>query len=185
MSDMDAFPEDEKRWFMHIGYLAQNWAAVEGALDGMTRQLHVHYDGHLIATEVPLAFSRKYKFIRKAFASHPKLINFSDRCQLLLDEAKRLADIRHWALHSGWVESDQNDALLRRYSKNEPLTLEDKRFSLDDIYQAAAGCGWLTINLTFFGQLAFGLKSQEEVDQLITELISKITPTLPSGDPSS
>jgi hypothetical protein len=182
---MDAFPEGEKQWFMHIGYLAQNWAAVESELDGMARQLHVHYDGHLIVAEVPMAFIRKYKFIRKAFAAHPKLAEFSDRCQPLLEEAKRLAETRHWALHSGWVESDQKEALLRRYSKSDPLSFEDKRFSLDEIYQAAVDCGWLTMNLSFFGQVAFGLKSQEEVDELISGLINKITPTIPSGDPCS
>lgn len=179
MTAMDTFPEDEKRWFMHIGYLAQNWAAVETTLDGIVRQLHVHHGGEKFEPTPPQAFNRKRTFIRKAFADNPNLAEFSGWLETLLDTATRLAEIRHWALHSGWVTEGETTATLGRYSKSEPLKWEQQKFTLDEIYAAGVDCAGLCLMLTWFGQVAFGLMTKEQLIEHFRELGSKMGTSFP------
>ncbi|MER9496040.1 MULTISPECIES: hypothetical protein [unclassified Mesorhizobium] len=185
MTDMDTFPEDDRRWFMHIGYLAQNWAAVETTLDGIVRQIHTQYGGVRGELEPPQAFNRKRTYIRKAFAAHPALVGFSEGMEGLLDTATRLAEIRHWALHSGWAESDAATTMLRRYSRAEPLKLEERQFSIDDIYAAAVECASLMLTLSLFGRRAFGLMTQEQIEEFISKFAGQVGTPLPSDDPAS
>lgn len=184
MTAMDTFPEDEKRWFMHIGYLAQNWAGVETTLDGIVRQLHVHHGGTKFEPTLPQAFNRKRTFIRKAFANDPNLAEFSGWLESLLDTATRLADIRHWALHSGWVTEGADTATLNRYSRSDPLKWEQQKFTLDEIYNAGADCAGLTLMLTSFGQVAFGLITKEQLVEHLRKLSSQMGAPLAFDDPA-
>ncbi|WP_420408887.1 hypothetical protein [Hoeflea sp.] len=170
MSDMDKFPEDEKRWYMHVGYLAQNWAAVETTLDGIIRELHMKYDGHLVEPSPPHALNRKTKYVRKVFAAHPKLQPHSSGINSLLELTTRLAAVRHWTLHGGWVASDANSAMLKRFSRSEPMRLEGREFSIDEIFKAAKDCGSLTVSLSFFAQHAFGLITAKEINEFFRKL---------------
>jgi len=181
---MDAFPEDEKRWFMHIGYLAQNWAGVETTLDGIVRQLHVHHGGHKFEPTPPQAFKRKRTFIRKAFADRPELAEHKGWLETLLDTATRLAEIRHWALHSGWVTEGAENVTLNRYSKDDPLKWEHHKLTLDELYAAGEECAGLMLRLTWFGQVAFGIMTKEQLIENLSELSSEIGAPLPSDDPS-
>lgn len=184
MSDMDKFPETEKRWFMHVGYLAQNWAGVETMLDGHVRHIHVHYDGAKIEQEPPQSFNRKRTYLRKAFARHPKLKEHAEAANSLLDEATRLAEIRNWTLHSGWSKMDPDNALLGRYSRSERMLWEQQEFTIDDIYKAAADSVSLAFALSFFGQFAFGLQTQEQIEQVLREITGKLGAPFPGDDPA-
>lgn len=159
---------------MHVGYLAQNWAAVETTLDGIVRQLHVHHGGEKFEPTPPQSFNRKRTFIRKAFAADPDLAEFSGWLETLLDTAARLADIRHWALHSGWVTEGSTTATLSRYSKSKPLRWEQQKFTLDEIYRAGEECAGLSVILTWFGQVAFGLMTKEQLVEHLRELSSQL-----------
>lgn len=185
MSGMDTFPEDEKRWFMHVGYLAQNWAAVETILDGVIRELHTNYDGHLIEPSPPQALNRKIKYARKAFAAHPKLQPHSPEINLLLETATQLAGVRHWTLHSGWAASDANSALLRRFSRAEPMQLEAREFTIEEVFKAATDCGGLTLSLSFVTQRAFGLITAEQINEFFSKLIGASGTPLPRDDSTS
>jgi hypothetical protein len=180
---MDSFPETEKRWFMHVGYLAQNWAAVELMLDGIARQLHVHYGGEKLERSPPQPFTQKKKFLRRAFGAHPKLRRFSSELNTLLETATRLAEIRHWTLHAGWADTQADAALLRRYRREDPLRLEQQSFSLEEIYSAATECATLAFSLNLFAQEAFGLRTRVEIEQLLSDLSSQINSSEPSEAP--
>ena len=184
MSSMDSFPEIEKRWFMHVGYLAQNWAAIETVLDNIVRQLHVHYDGQRIEPSPPQSFKRKRTFIRKVFAGHPALNEHSESLAELLETATRLAAIRHWALHSGWAETNMDDALLGRYKASDPLRWEQQRFSLEEIFQAAVESAKLAFVLTLFSQRAFSIKPPDEIDRLLDGLDTQIEAAVVRRDPT-
>lgn len=184
MTGMDALPEVEKRWFMHVGYLAQNWAGVEVILDGIVRQAYVHYEGHKLEPSPPVAFNRKRTFLRKAFAAHPKLAPYSTGLEGMLDTASKLADIRNWTMHSGWADTQPHNALLARYQRSNPLQWEEQTFSLDEIFDAAVECGTLMLALTFFAEIAFGLKTKEEQEQFFRELAGQLGIPLPSDDPA-
>ncbi|MES0108361.1 hypothetical protein [Mesorhizobium sp. M0013] len=184
MTGMDTFPEDDKRWFMHIGYLAQNWAAVETTLDGIVRQLHVYYGGAKFEPSPPQAFNRKRTLIRKTFAEHPDLAGFSEGMAKFLDDATRLAEIRHWALHSGWVTEGAEDVTLNRYSRSEPLKWEQQKFTLDEIFAAGAECGGLSLSLTWFAQRAFGIMTEEQLIEFFRKLSSQLGTPFPDEDPA-
>ena len=169
---------------MHVGYLAQNWAAVETFLDDFVRQLHVHYGGLPDYPEPPQAFKRKRTYIRKAFAAHPDLAPYSSGLNDLLDTASRLAEVRHKALHSAWGEFDATVATLSSYSRSEPLVREWHKITIDEIFKAAVECAQLAFVLSFFGQRAFGKITGEQVEQALGELASKFVTTLPSDDPA-
>ncbi|MBZ9854296.1 hypothetical protein LB566_10810 [Mesorhizobium sp. CA13] len=184
MTAMDTFPENDKRWFMHIGYLAQNWAAVETTLDGIVRQLHVHYDGEKFEPTLPQAFNRKRTFVRKAFAEHPDLAQFSGWLETLLETATRLSEVRNWALHSGWVTEGATSATLNRYSRNNPLKWENQKFTLEQMYAAGEDCAGLMLMLTWFGQRAFGAMTEEQLVEALHQLSSQLGASIPSDDPA-
>ncbi|PBC02520.1 hypothetical protein CK220_20645 [Mesorhizobium sp. WSM3860] len=169
---------------MHIGYLAQNWAGVETTLDGIVRQLHVHYGGQKFELTPPQAFKRKRTFIRKAFADRPELAEHTGWLETLLATATRLAEIRHWALHGGWVAEGSTTVTLNRYSKDDPLKWEQQKFTLDELYAAGEECAGLVLMLTWFGQVAFGIMTKEQLIESLGELGSKIGVPLPSDDPA-
>jgi len=178
MTDMDTFPEEEKRWYMHLGYLAQTWAALEHSLDGIARQLHAHYDADK-TEQIPISFNRKRDYIRRVFGKHPNLIQFSESMNGFLETATRYSEIRNWALHSGIVDSGDT-AMFNRWRKKE-LKHEQRELSLQELYETAAGCGSLTLTLALVTKLFFGLQTREEVEKLVGEIIGKFG-TVPSSD---
>jgi hypothetical protein len=182
MTGMDKFPDDEKRWFMHLGYLAHNWAALDHSLDGIVRQLHATFDGSKIESEPPQSFNRKRTYIRKAFAVHPNLAQFAEGMSEFLEEATRLSEIRHWALHSGRADSGET-ATLNRWRKAK-MEHEQREVSIQEIFDAALQCASLTLTLNLVIHFYFGFKTREEVEKLVGEITGKLGTPLPSDDPA-
>lgn len=169
MTDIENFPEDYKFNLMHLGYLAQNWATLEIILDGIVRHTYVYYEGDRFEPSPPQAFKRKQKYIRKIFSEHKDLVCFSTRMNDLLETAGKLAEIRHWALHSGWAESDSATSILSRYNRSDFLKWETKKFSNHELYAAAIECAKISIIISTISNLAFNLITNQQFDELIHE----------------
>jgi hypothetical protein len=180
MTGMDTFPEDDKHWFMHLGYLAQTWAALEHSLDGIARQLHADYDAKKLE-QLPISFNRKRDYIRRVFANHPNLVQFSETMNGLLDTATRHSEIRNWALHSGMVDSG-DFATFNRWRKAE-LKHERRELSPQELYDAAVGCASLTLTLGLVARYFFGLQTREEVQKLLSEITGKLGTPFPGDEP--
>lgn len=182
---MDSFPEEDKRWYMRVGYLAENWAALELFLDMIVRTLYVKYGGDRVEPSVPQALNRKLRFARKMFLENKVLNERAPAMGETFDEIQRLADIRNWALHGNRVEADGDLLKLSRFVRGAaPGAMERITMSLDDIYEAACDCASLSVTLYFTGSLAFGLKTQEDVEQFLSKLARQLGTDFPSSDPA-
>ncbi len=181
MSPIDTLPEADKRWLMHIGYLAQTWAALEHSLDGIARQIHAHYDTEKVEP-VPISFNRKRDYIRRMLARHPKLVEFSKGINEILDAATTHSEVRNWALHSGMAGIDDT-VTFNRWRKAE-LAHEQRALSLQEVYEAASGCASLTLALGILGRYIFGFQSRQETEKLLGEVASKLRTPFPGNKPA-
>ncbi|MEX6505642.1 hypothetical protein [Jiella sp. M17.18] len=171
MTQIDDFSEEDKRWLMHLGYLAQTWATLEHCLDGIVRQLNAGYDAHRV-DPVPISFSSKRKYIRKIFRTHPALVQFSEGVDEILDSASRHSEIRNWALHSGMV-GNGDAAIFNRWQKAESKH-EQRSLSTEDVYAAATGCASLAMSLGILAPYFFGFQTVEQLDEIVSQVLGKL-----------
>ncbi len=174
VSGVDELPEEDKRWYMHVGFLAENWAGAEAMLDFIVATLHAKYDGDAIEASPPEALNRKIKFVRKVFSRHPDLIAHSGPMNELLEQATELAQIRHWALHGNRVDNSEKTATLSRLVKGDRKKLERVRISTEQLYHAAMDSGGLGIGLHLTSSIAFGRIKAEDLEDLFRQFACKL-----------
>jgi hypothetical protein len=88
-----------------VGELVIGWALAEQMLDHMVT-LCFHGAGAKTERELPVALTRKLRYLRKCFARVPSLPPFRERASNLLDETEKLSDIRHTVIHGAISDYD-------------------------------------------------------------------------------
>jgi hypothetical protein len=82
-----------------IGFVVVNWALAEQSLDFMVEMIYSKCAGHTLEKQLPHAFQRKIKFLRKAFRTSVALQAYAEEGNKLLDRMVPLAKQRHDLVH--------------------------------------------------------------------------------------
>ena len=96
--------------FPSVGFIAVNWTFIEMHLDSWTAVIF-HFARH-IEKEIPKAFSRKARFLRKCFRRVPELHALRDEGLSYIERACVLSSVRHFAVHGVPSQYDETDQCI-------------------------------------------------------------------------
>lgn len=82
-----------------IGFVEVNWALFEQSLDFIVLTAHKDLGGSVIEPELPRSYSRKVKFLRRAFSKITVLTPLKSESTEILDRSCELSKARHDLTH--------------------------------------------------------------------------------------
>lgn len=82
-----------------IGFVEVNWALFEQSLDGIVLTAYRDFGGAALDKELPRAYSRKVKFLKKAFSKIAVLNPLKPEASEILRHSDELSKTRHDLTH--------------------------------------------------------------------------------------
>jgi len=115
---------DIEQFFGSIGRLVTSWAWLEGELDLFIIDIHRAFYNHIPESQIPVAFKKKIKFIRKAANSNAALEPYKDKILGLISKIEDGLEMRHDVIHGYISLGDLKDTskislmrVLRQHKK--------------------------------------------------------------------
>jgi hypothetical protein len=139
-----------------VGELILKWAHAEQILDNMIT-IFFHGAGAKSERDLPVALSRKMRYLRKSLRTTPSLATFRETANNLLSETKKLSDIRHTVVHGALTEYDaatQTITFVKLKAVKDTHWVDPRLVKLDDLLGVGEEAGNLALHL---GDLLKGL----------------------------
>ncbi len=92
---LDAFPP----LYGAVGDIVVNWAIAESALNSLVAIIYQSAGGKHVDHQIPVAFKRRVKFLRRCFNNVDALKPYADEGRDILGNAANLAYIRNAVIH--------------------------------------------------------------------------------------
>jgi hypothetical protein len=182
-------PAELRERYEAVGFAVSQWALAEIALDIVVAEAFRQWGDDCPESGVPRSLKKKLTFLRRFIGEtsmrfSPELLpGVRERLGVLLDDAERLGNDRHWLAHGTTSPNDiktidRIDFFKTLHGGSDKRVF--KSFTIAEIDDIATRAAALMLNLVIFAYASLQMMSENQFYQMFPEIRRKVAAAFPS-----